>query len=929
MHNGARFHRCDFQVHTPRDRNWAGARATTEDERRAWAASLVAASRKAGLDAIAITDHHDLVIYPYVRAAAAAETDGTGHVLSPERRLTTFPGIEVTLGLPCQVIVLFDADIPLEFLEHVSGALGYAQAAASDHQTAQTEKLSLAHPNEVIERLESLSYLRGKFIVLPHVGENRHQTLIRRGFDAHYKEFRGVGAYVDGAVPDLSTGARNILDGGDPNYGNKPLAIIQTSDSRRADFRDLGKHSTWIKWSRPSAEALRQSCLARQSRISQVPPQLPAIAITRVEVSASKFLGKQNIYLSPEFNAIIGGRGTGKSTLLEYMRWALCVPVSAAGRDGEVIPEYERRSRALIERTLADVKGAVRVDIDVRGVPHVVERRTATADAPLVIKVGDSEFRATDEDEVRRLMPVEAYSQKQLSSIGGSAADVLRFVLTPVSRDVSLLDDALSRAADLIRESFVRARTTERATHEVGTLRSERESLVKQREALQQQYAALDPKDAAVLKSADAYSAERSTRDRWRRELGEAREAVATAQQVLARLPSPMPSEATPDAALVQKMHDAIATFIAGGRVALDELGTSFDSAPSLRHFHEADEQIETKLVAAREQFKLARERAQAHETAIKQVETISKRIADLDTRLGALERNVEAAEAARAAFADATAQWGRLLGERSALTARRCVSIEAHSQKMVRGQVRAAADLSVPLGVLAEVATGSRLRAVRFDGLGEYLLGQPSPFTVWTQAVDEMRQLIGVRAEDATLAPCPVLHAAGFADKDLRALATKLDDETWLRIRLARPADGVTFEYRAREGEYIPFAEASAGQRATALMRVLLADEGVPLLIDQPEDDLDNKIIHEIASDIWHAKSRRQLVFASHNANLVVNGDADLVVVFDYSVGGEHTSGIVRAEGAIDDDSVRAAIAEVMEGGREAFQLRRDKYDF
>ena len=59
------------------------------------------------------------------------------------------------------------------------------------------------------------------------------------------------------------------------------------------------------------------------------------------------------------------------------------------------------------------------------------------------------------------------------------------------------------------------------------------------------------------------------------------------------------------------------------------------------------------------------------------------------------------------------------------------------------------------------------------------------------------------------------------------------------------------------------------------------------------------------------------------------MNGDADLVVVFDYAVAGEQTAGIVAAEGAIDDEDVRVAIADVMEGGRTAFQLRGDKYGF
>lgn len=99
------------------------------------------------------------------------------------------------------------------------------------------------------------------------------------------------------------------------------------------------------------------------------------------------------------------------------------------------------------------------------------------------------------------------------------------------------------------------------------------------------------------------------------------------------------------------------------------------------------------------------------------------------------------------------------------------------------------------------------------------------------------------------------------------------------------------------------------------------MRQEGGPLLIDQPEEDLDNRIINEIIGAIREAKDRRQLVFATHNANLVVNGDAELVL--DLAVG------VVASAGAIDDGPVRDAITATMEGGRDAFELRRKKYNF
>ncbi len=124
-------------------------------------------------------------------------------------------------------------------------------------------------------------------------------------------------------------------------------------------------------------------------------------------------------------------------------------------------------------------------------------------------------------------------------------------------------------------------------------------------------------------------------------------------------------------------------------------------------------------------------------------------------------------------------------------------------------------------------------------------------------------------------------------------------------------------------------FSNASAGQQATALLKVLLAESSGPLMIDQPEEDLDNAIIQEITEVIWGAKTRRQLIFASHNANIVVNGDAELVVHCDYREDGDRTKGCIAAEGAIDRPQIRKAIENVIEGGKQAFELRRQKYGF
>ena len=119
MDKGARFYRCDFQVHSPRDCNWKGDRPESDEERHKYSRSFIAACRTKGLDAVAITDHHDIGFFPYIKSAAENEVDNHGLPIPNHRRIVVFPGMELTLGVPCQALLIFDADIPLDFLPNL------------------------------------------------------------------------------------------------------------------------------------------------------------------------------------------------------------------------------------------------------------------------------------------------------------------------------------------------------------------------------------------------------------------------------------------------------------------------------------------------------------------------------------------------------------------------------------------------------------------------------------------------------------------------------------------------------------------------------------------------------------------------------------------------------------------------------------------
>jgi chromosome segregation protein len=187
MDSGAHFFACDFQVHSPRDRNWTGDCPVTEEARAIYARDFIRACRTKGLDAVAITDHHDVVFVEYIRAAAEQETGSDGTSVLPNKRIVVFPGIELTLATPCQALLLFDPDCPAADLGLALPILGIVPSPATDAKTCETLRLSADLTlGEICTRLSNNAQLKGRFILLPNVNAGGDDTILRTGFAKHY-----------------------------------------------------------------------------------------------------------------------------------------------------------------------------------------------------------------------------------------------------------------------------------------------------------------------------------------------------------------------------------------------------------------------------------------------------------------------------------------------------------------------------------------------------------------------------------------------------------------------------------------------------------------------------------------------------------------------------------------------------------------------
>ncbi len=540
MDSGAHFYKTDLQVHTPRDTNWDGAGAITDDERATYAREFVAACRVRGLQAVAITDHHDVAFFRYIRDAAVAETDDDGKALPASERLVVFPGMELTLGIPCQALLIFDADLPIEFLSLALTALAIAPSDNTAAKAAQLKKLDIMSFVDLYTALERQDPLRGHFIVFPHVSAGGHQSLVRKGFEKHYVSMPCVGGYVDGQLPTepKAAGMRTITNGQDKNWGNKPLGLFQTSDNRTRDFAKLGADATWVKWARPTAEALRQACLARRSRISQVEPGLPAIRITRIEVSNSKFLGPFLIELNAQYNALIGGRGTGKSSILEYLRWALCDQPLATPDDD--LPDFQQRRVSLIDKTLRAVDANVQITLFVNGTEHVVRRHV---DGRILLKIGAGDLRPATEGEIRSLLPLQAYSQKQLSSVGIKGDELRRFVHLPIQMELDALGSKLTDVAARVRATHDALREHRRLLKETTVARTELQSIEQQLAGLRKGLKGVTEADRTLIGAQPAWTEEQRIVERWRKEVTTATTELREYRARIHRLPTPLGAE--------------------------------------------------------------------------------------------------------------------------------------------------------------------------------------------------------------------------------------------------------------------------------------------------------------------------------------------------------------------------------------------------
>jgi ABC-type lipoprotein export system ATPase subunit/predicted metal-dependent phosphoesterase TrpH len=723
------------------------------------------------------------------------------------------------------------------------------------------------------------------------------------------------------------------------------LAWVLGSDSHKP--KEVGRGFTWVKMSTPTLEGLRlalldpESAIRRSDQVASDPQPLPGQWITSLTLENMKLRrngqGPLRLDFNPAYNAVIGGRGSGKSTVLECLRLALARDneLQKLGSDSEILKTFEGFQR---EYTQRDKPGMMLPDTCIsaevlKGGGETAERLkyvwSKQADGRFTTRVwrwDENDWQATglDQNQARTAFPIKIFSQKQVLALANNPQALLEYIDDSIREQKAAWQQQFDEKKSALLAARMRVRTLKKELEKKPVLELE------YKDASRKARVFANANFGPLLKAFQRASQQQRAMDDFQQLLTNdvARlqdsldQAANLASTELAEFLAETPAEiAARDSALalkdeLVKHYQQIATLVGQMHGLLENAQNARTSSAwqqeNLEHIQAY--QKETERLKA-EGINSAREAAGAvatEERLRKQLDQIKAYEIELLQAELAVEQATQGLTLCRES----------LTALRETFTQR----LFAHND-MLKVILRGMANTQGEVG---------RFREILRLGNGENFAA-----TIWQEAEEQVNNtgmlwdvidvtdnaLIAGRLSELKQTLEEInekRHDASVLNTRLRADLVRriegLPSEAFDELACWFPEDEVTLEYRReRTAPYKSIAQASAGQKTAAMLSFLLVHGDEPLLLDQPEDDLDNALVSElVVEQLRRNKQHRQLLVVTHNANIVVNADAELVMTMGFN--GQI---ILASAGGLQERSVRKDICKVMEGGETAFRQR------
>jgi len=609
------------------------------------------------------------------------------------------------------------------------------------------------------------------------------------------------------------------------------------------------------------------------------------------------FLQGVKLEFDDGLNCIIGGRGTGKTSVLEAIRYALD-RMPDAHSDKARYQAIEK----LLDHNLGG--GSVRVEIETaEATTYTVTR--GRGETPLVI---NAEGKPTEINIGKDIIfGVDLYSQNQIEDIANDAFFQLQLIDKFIHREIDELERDIREATKSLEANAGRILDARKAMGDLTEATRELPDIAEKIRGFEK----ADPGGAGeVLRKEHE---QRSLRARELQLVSNVDALHATATEALALVQRELRQKyedafdvdlsASPNRELIERMRDSTQTAIEAVERSLAVATRSFRTAhgeftalkAQLTERHAGQEKAYRELVDQHEQERVKGVERTRLEQRFADLKSKEKKLVEKKSALAALDKDRERLRAKLSDLRDRRFQLRLGVAER----------LNRDLAPMIRVRIEQFGNMDEYRDLLNQSMKGSGMRyALIVDRAVERI--PPAELAAMIQREDRA----GLEREldlDADRATRLIIQ---LKDKpELFAIETvELHDRPILELR-----DG---------DDYKDSSALSTGQKCTTILPILLVESERPLLIDQPEDNLDNAFVFEtIVQSLSAIRDRRQLIFVTHNPNIPVLGDARRVFVLRSS---GRAASLAHA-GSVDD--VAADIITILEGGRAAFEARRKRY--
>lgn len=877
--NGSRFYRCAFQVN-PFEYGQRHAKANTFACESEYNDAMATGCRDNGIQVAAITDH-----FRYDNSVTLAER------LRAEG-ITVFPGFEANSSEGVHILCLFPPDTTSSEMNALIGACDVRDA-----------KVESPISNKTCEQLLRLVHERGGIAISAHVTLSAGLLTTLSGttrINAWRSDYH-LAAAIPGPVDDVPNNFLQICKNKNPDYQRRrPIAFVNAADvSKPDDFAKSGS-TCLVKMTDVCIEGLKQAFLDPEGRVLLNTEEAPNDYTRLVALAWDRgLLSEQSVALNAGLNVLIGGRGAGKSTIVESIRYAF--GLEPKGKDASTT------HKAMMKELMGQ-----RASVSV-----LLHSPRPSSGYYLVERVFGQEPRVKDQNGliIQDLQPLdlvpglEIYGQHEISELTRDRARLAEILKRFVGDDDQVnieIDGIRSRLRESRGGIVDKQRKIEELNDALAALPNLREKL--------RRFQATSLKDHAEEKT--AVQAESRLLDglsevisSFKAQEMKLRPALVVADPILpleSDQKLPHREKLVPLQKISQDLNDAL-------RAASDTLAAAYSKA-------------EEDLATIRNEWEPLRDAANKRFENIKsalrdegydpeEYVTLDDQVARLDQKQSertALEEELASLRLVRRGIIDEWEKADTRAYSELERAARRV-------SKKLTGTVKAVIQPS------SAIETLRALFRNHVEGNINQALGR----------LEEIEALsLSHLAERIRGGADALIASYGFTETSARKIAGG-GEVLALEVEEGRiPPEALIELNVGRDGfdNWKKLENLSAGQKATAVLLLLLLDADAPLIIDQPEDDLDNQFIAgKVVPIMRTGKKRRQFIFSSHNPNIPVLGDADQIIGLSPTVedSTDRTKILERDCGSIDKDTVQQLIKDILEGGEQAFTTRRTKYGF